>query len=127
MRGFSLYELMVVTAIFGLVATTIAGVTHAVHKAERASAAYVQDLAELRRAVVAVERDLRVATPDELRYALDSGVLTRDGRVVARRIASFQLEREGPVVTARIALLPRVEAATRTAEVTTSVRLRRTR
>ena len=126
--GFSLYELMIVTAVMGVVAAAIAGVTHAVHRADRVSAAYAEDLAELRRAVVAVERDVRAAASvEELRYALDDGVLTRDGRPVARRIGSFELTREGAVVTARIALLPRVEAATRTAVVETSVRLRGTR
>jgi prepilin-type N-terminal cleavage/methylation domain-containing protein len=126
--GFSLYELMIVTAVMGGVAAAIAGVTHAVHKADRASAAYAQDLAELRRAVVAVERDLRAAASfEELRYGLDGGVLTREGRVVARRIGGFRLEREGPLVTARIELLPRAEVPTRTAEVATTVRLRGTR
>lgn len=123
--GFSLYELMIVTAVFGLVAAAIAGLTHAVHRADRASAAYTEDLAELRRAVVAVERDLRAASSaDDLKYALDGGVLKRDGRPVARRIGSFEVRQDGDVATARIALQPRVEAATRTAVIETSVRLR---
>ncbi len=124
-KGFSLYELMIVTAVLGVVTAALAGVTHAVHRADRVSAAYVEDLTELRRAVAAVERDLRAASSiDDLRYALDGGVLKRDGEAVARRIATFELTQEGAVATARIGLLPRTEAATRKALVSTSVRLR---
>lgn len=123
--GFSLYELMIVTAVLGGVAAALAGITHAVHRADRASAAYADDLAELRRAVTAVERDLRAARSiEDLRYALEDGVLRRGGAVVARRIGAFELTREGAVVTARIALSPRAEAATREAVIATSVRLR---
>lgn len=123
--GFSLYELMIVTAVLGGLAAALAGITHAVHRADRASAAYVEDLTELRRAVTAVERDLRAAASvADLRYVLDTGLLRRDGQVVARRIGTFEVTQEGPVATARIGLLPRAEAATRSAIVTTSVRLR---
>jgi prepilin-type N-terminal cleavage/methylation domain-containing protein len=123
--GFSLYELMIVTAVLGGVAAALAGITHAVHRADRASAAYVEDLTELRRAVAAVERDLRAAgSVADLRYALDAGMLRRDGQVVARRIGTFEVTQEGAVATARIGLLPRAEVATRSAVVSTSVRLR---
>jgi type II secretory pathway component PulJ len=123
--GFSLYELMIVTAVLVTVSGTLAGITHAVHRADRVSAAYAEDLAELRRAVVAVERDLRAAkTVADLRYTLGDGVLRRDGKVIARRIGTFEVTQEGAVVTARIGLLPRAEVATRDAVVSTTVRLR---
>lgn len=123
--GFCLYELMIVTAVLVTVTGALAGITHAVHRADRVSAAYVEDLTELRRAVVAIERDLRAARSiDDLRYALDGGALKRDGQIVARRIGMFELTQEGAVATARIGLLPRAEVATRSATVSTSVRLR---
>jgi hypothetical protein len=118
---------MIVTAVLGGLAATLAGITHAVHRAERVSAAYVEDLAGLRRAVALVERDLRAArSVEDLRYTLESGVLERDGAAVAR-IGAFEVTQEGAVATAWIGLLPRAEAATRPAVVTTSVRLRRAR
>ena len=124
--GFSLQELMIVTAVLALVATTVAALTGSLHRTDRVTAAYVEDLAGLRRAVVAVERDLREArSVDELRYELDGDVLRRDGKVVARRIGLFEVEQEQGVATARVGLRPRAEAATREAVVTTSVRLRR--
>jgi prepilin-type N-terminal cleavage/methylation domain-containing protein len=122
--GFSLYELMIVVAVLGTVVGTIAGITHAVHRADRVSAAYVEDLAGLRRAVVSVERDLRAARSlADLQYVLDLDVLKRGEAVVARRIGTFEIVQDGEVVTARIGLLPRAEAATREAVVETSVRL----
>lgn len=122
--GFSLYELMVVTALLVTVTATIAGITHAVHRADRVSAAYVEDLAGLRRAVATVERDLRAARSlDDLDYVLDLDMLLRGDEVIARRIGTFELMQEGGVVTARIGLLPRAEAPTRAALIVTSVRL----
>jgi len=122
--GFSLYELMVVTTVLVTMTGTIAGITHAVHRADRVSAAYVEDLAGLRRAVNSVERDLRAARSlEDLHYILDLDMLKRGEVVIASRIGTFDLTREGEVVTARIGLLPRAEQATRAAVVTTSVRL----
>lgn len=122
--GYSFYELMVVTALLVTVTGTIAGITHAVHKADRVSAAYVEDLAGLRRAVAAVERDLREArSVEDLDYVLDLDMLKRGDIVLARRIGTFELTQDGAVVTARIGLVPRAESPTREAVVVTSVRL----
>jgi hypothetical protein len=122
--GFSLYELMIVTALLVTVTGTIAGITHAVHRADRVSAAYVEDLAGLRRAVATVERDLRVARSlSDLHYVLDLDMLKRGDDVVARRIGTFELKEEDGIATARIGLLPRAEAPTRAATIVTSVRL----
>jgi hypothetical protein len=116
---------MVVVGVLAAVMATLAGLAHALHRADRTSAAYVQDLEGLRRAVVSVEGDLRAArSVDELRYRLVGDALKRDGRIVARRIARFELTQEGALATARIGLLPRTEAATRAAVVTTRVRMR---
>ncbi len=122
--GFSLYELMIVVAVLVTLTAAVAGITHAVHRADRVSAAYVEDLAGLRRAVTSVERDLRAARSlEDLRYVLDLDMLKRGEAVVARRIGTFELLQEGDVVTARIGLLPRAEAPTRAAVVVTAVRL----
>lgn len=123
-KGFSLYELMIVVAVLVTLTATLAGIAHAVHRADRVSAAYVEDLAGLRRAVASVERDLRAARSlEDLRYVLDLDMLKRGETLVARRIGTFELLQEGEVVTARIGLLPRAEAPTRGAVVVTSVRL----
>jgi prepilin-type N-terminal cleavage/methylation domain-containing protein len=122
--GFSLYELMIAVAVLGVITAAVAGIAHAVHRADRVSAAYVEDLSGLRRAVVSVERDLRAARSlADLRYVLDVDALKRGEAVVARRIRTFELVQAGEVVTARIGLLPRAEAPTREAVVVTSVRL----
>jgi type II secretory pathway component PulJ len=123
--GFSLQELMIVTGVLVSVMAAVGGLAHALHRADRVSAAYAEDLAGLRRAVTSVEHDLREArSVAELAYELDGDLLRRDGRVVARRIALFEVLAEGRVATARIGLRPRAEAATRAAVVTTCVRLR---
>lgn len=123
--GFTLQEVMIVTTLLGLVAGTVAALTGGLHRADRVTAAYVEDLAGLRRAVVAVERDLRGARSiADLRYELADDVLWRDRVVLARRIARFEVTEENGVATARVGLLPRAEAATREAVIMTSVRLR---
>jgi len=124
--GFTLQEVMIVTTLLGLVSATVAGLAAGLHRTDRVTAAYVEDLAGLRRAVAAVERDLREARSiAELRYELADDVLWRDRVVLARRIARFDVTEENGVATARVGLLPRAEAATREAVITTSVRLRR--
>jgi len=123
--GFSLQEVMIVTTLLGLVSATVAGLAAGLHRTDRVTAAYVEDLAGLRRAVAAVERDLREAQSiAELHYELADDMLWRDGVVMARRIGRFEVTEEHGVATARIGLLPRAEAATREAVITTSVRLR---
>jgi hypothetical protein len=116
---------MVVVAVLVTVVATVGGLAQALHRADRVSAAYAEDLAGLRRAVTSVERDLRAArSVGELAYELDGDMLRREGRVVARRIALFEVAEENGVATARIGLRARAEAATRAAVVTTSVRMR---
>lgn len=131
MKGFSLLELMIVTAVIALVAAGLGGVASTLHRTDRVTAAYVEDLAQLRRAVRAVERDLRASREvvyhrvDDVFYRLDDGRLLRDREVVARRIGLFEMTREGDLVTVRIGLQPRAHApAMRRPVVTTRVRLR---
>jgi prepilin-type N-terminal cleavage/methylation domain-containing protein len=131
MRGFSLLELMIVTAVIALVAASLAGVASTLHRTDRVTASYVDDLGQLRRAVRTVERDLRNSREviyhriDEVFYRLDNGRLLRDDEVVARRIGLFEMVREDDLVTVRVGLQPRAHVpAMRRPVVTTRVRLR---
>lgn len=131
MKGFSLLELMIVTAVIALVAASLGGVASALHRTDRVTAAYVEDLAQLRRAVRAVERDLRASREvvyhrvDRAYYRLEDGRLLRDRQVVARNIGLFEMTREGNLVTVRLGLEPRAHVpAARRPVLTTRVRLR---
>lgn len=125
--GFTLLELMIYIAVFAVFSTAIAGVAHSIHKSDRFSAAYVRDVGGLRRALRLVENDLRHAkSPDELDYELEDGVLSRDGKAIARNIALFDLEADGRLVTVTIALGQRADVPpARRPAITTRVRLRR--
>ena len=124
--GFTLYEVMVVTAVLGLVISTAAGLAYGLQRSDRFTAAYVSDVNGLRRAVRLVESDLRRARAlDELDYALEGSDLKRRGRIVARNIARFEVEREGRLVTVTIALGARADVPpSRRPAVTTRVYLR---
>ena len=133
MRGFSLLELMFVTAVIAMIAASLGGVASALHRTDRVTAAYVEDLAQLRGAVRAVERDLRASREviyhrvDNAFYRLDRGRLLRDDKVIARRIGLFEMTREGDLVTVRLGLAARAHVpAMRRPVVTTCVRLRNT-
>ena len=54
--GYSLAELMIVTTVLVGVTGTLAAVGHSLHRTDRVSAAYVDDITDLRRAVRMVER-----------------------------------------------------------------------
>jgi len=95
-RGFTLVELMVAVSVLGVVLATMGGVAATLHREERTSNAYVEDLAGLRRAVRAVEADLRLAaTTDDLDVRLEGGVLYRGGSVLARNVALFEVAEAG--------------------------------
>ncbi len=133
MRGFTLLELMIVTAVLAMIAASLGGVASALHRTDRVTAAYVEDLAQLRGAVRAVERDLRAAREvihhrvDDAYYRLDAGRLLRDDQVIARHIGLFEMTREGNLVTVRLGLEARAHVpAMRRPVVATCVRLRNT-
>ena len=112
--GFTLMELMVVIMLVGLVATICGTMTGALHRADRHTAAYVDDVGDLRRVVRALERDLRAAASvHELAYRLEDGRLLRDGHELARNIALFELDEANGLATARIGLAPRRDVASR--------------
>jgi len=107
-RGFTLMEVMIATALVAIVTGSLSLMAWSFHKIETTSRAYHDDLAGLRRAVQAVERDLRADSG--ARYELDGTTLRRDGAVVARRIAVFEVEHDGPLATIRLELAPRSTA-----------------
>ena len=97
--GFTLYELLVVTAMVVVTSGTMAGVAWTMHRTERHTAAYVADIHGLRRAVRVLDEDLRGAAHveghvvDGVRYRLEEGCLLRGERVLARNIAAFSMAR----------------------------------
>lgn len=127
--GFTFVEVMLYVVLFGAISTTVAGITHAIHRTDRATAAYVDDLDGLRRAIRLVENDLRHAkSVHALKWELKDGVLRRDGEEIARNIAAFDLDLDERFVTVTIAPGSRADVTpTRRPLVTTRVRLRRPR
>ena len=117
--------------VLTVAALAIGGVTEGIRREDRISAAYTRDVRGLRRALQAVEADLREAqtisghTIDGAAYRLDGDRLLRDGHELARNIAHFSIEREGELATVRIVLRRRSDRPSRRDGVITScVRLR---
>lgn len=100
-------ELGIVLVLFAVVTGISSGVIFTLHNSERRTRAYTDDVSELRRAVRAVEAELRANRGDTCH--LDAGVLRRGDRVLARRISRFEVKREGPLWVARIGLQSRSE------------------
>ena len=123
-RGFTLIELMVATALLAGVTAVIGALAFSIHHSERQTGAYVRDITELRRAVRAVERDLRAG--EGAAYRLEGHVLFRGDDVVARRIGLFEMRADGAWTESRIGLVPRRDVPTaERAAVTVRVRRRR--
>ncbi|MHC4954084.1 MAG: PulJ/GspJ family protein [Planctomycetota bacterium] len=104
-RGFTLMELCIVTLVASAVIGTSTGLVLSLHRSEQRTAAYTREVSELRRAVRSIERDLRAGNPAE--YRLENNDLFRGDALLARRIASFEVVREGALSTARVELMPR--------------------
>jgi prepilin-type N-terminal cleavage/methylation domain-containing protein len=138
-RGFTLLELVGSLALIASISVVAGGVAlHAKETTDLASS-YANDVAEVRRALGAVERDLRGAReawtrPDSLVAVTDSGCvswtladgsLMRDGAVLARNVAEFHSERRPDgCVRVTIRLGRRAANAARVATVSTSVLVR---
>jgi prepilin-type N-terminal cleavage/methylation domain-containing protein len=137
-RGLTLIELMISLVLIGAISVVIGGLALDAQHTGTLAAAYAQDVTETRRALDAVERDLRaatdvavtpfglVATTDgaHVAWTLDRGSLRRGDVVVARNIAAFDVRRDGACYVVSIALGHRAPNATRTARVEAVVRPR---
>ena len=121
-RGFTLMELMMVTVMMSAVTAISSGVIVTLHSSEKRTRAYVDDVNALRRAVRAVEADLRAGRSDTCK--LEDGVLRRGDVVLARRVETFDVRRDGGVFIARIGLATRAETGARQPVVTLRVRPR---
>ena len=95
MRGFSLYEVLIVMALIGYVAAIGGSMTASLHRTDRHTAVYVKDVTDLRHAVRTIERDLRAAkSVRDLDYRHEDESLLRGERVVARNIAVFEVSEQ---------------------------------
>lgn len=106
-RGFTLIELSVVLVLVAGVAGISSGMILTLRKSERRTRAYTDDITGLRRAVQAIEADLRADRSDTCQ--LVDGKLMRGETVLASRIDRFEIQREGAVWVARIGMKPRRE------------------
>ena len=95
---------------------------------------YESDVTATRRALDAVERDVRCASDvrvdahslvaGDVTWQLAAGALRRGDEIIARNVSAFETNRSDDLVNVTIELGRRSPDATRTARVTTSVRLR---
>ena len=82
-----------------------------IHRRDRETAAYAEDLAGLRRAVRTVQADLREArSVQDLEYRVDGHTLLREGQVLARNIELFTVKRVGKLAQVYISLAARSDA-----------------
>lgn len=124
-RGFTLMEVLIATAAFGATIFVATGLVTTIRSTESFSRAYGGDLRGLRRAVRAIETDLRTAAdPGEIDVRLEGDRLVRGGRVLARNVAAFEVTRDGPLARVRIALGSRCEGPRKRGEILFAVRLR---
>jgi Tfp pilus assembly protein PilE len=123
--GFTLIELMGWCALSAILLTSILSISTQLRISDRVAAEYVSDLTQCRRALHAVEWDVRCAkrvetTASSIRihsatrsidYVLENGVLTRTisgiTRIVGRRIHTLTAHQTGRTVAIQLTLLPR--------------------
>jgi len=138
-RGFTLLELMGSLALIGAVSVVAGGFAFHAKETTELGSLYAGDVAETRRALDAVERDLRgargvrpganslvvVTDAGDVAWKLDGHSLLRGDAVLARNVANFRAERRGAAcVDVTIELGHRAPHAARTARVATTVFLR---
>ena len=138
-RGLTLLELMGTLTLLGAVTLVAAALSFDAQRTHDLGAAYANDIAETRRALEAVERDVRcahevrvdgkavvVATDaGDVVWTLDGKALRRGSEVMARNIARFDTHRAARgVVDVRIELGRRSPDARASASVETTVAMR---
>ena len=108
-RGFTLIELCIVTLIATAVFGTSAAMITTLHRSEQRTGAYTREVSDLRRAIRALERDLRAldTAVSRANYRLDGDRLYRGDVLLARRISAFEIEQQGALRVARVELMPR--------------------
>ena len=126
LRGFTLIELMVVTATMVSVGGTFLTVAATLHREERLSAACAEDVREVTRALQAIEDAVRAARrPEDVDAELVGKELRVGGRPVARNVASFQVAWRDRRATVRLVLGARSDAPHRREAVLETVVYRR--
>jgi len=138
-HGFTLLELMVYLALLGVLTAAATPLLVASAADRRLGESLADDALALRRAADALERDLRCGRAlwigveqarlhdddGEVRWDLDRGVLRRRGPAgeseVLRRVAGFEIARDGACVRYAMTLEPRTVGATRRAHVAGAV------
>jgi len=133
-RGFTFFEMMASVGLIAAVSLVVGGLALGAERSRDLGAAYALDVADTRRALDAMERDLRAARDVRVdgstlvagaaTWTSDKTALRRGGVVLARNVAAFVARRDGDVVDVTITLGRRSPDAKRTASVSTSVRLR---
>ena len=99
-RGYTLAELMIVCAITVILMSVLGGMADSMYRTNRHSKKYTKELLDLRRTVRQLETDLRSGA--DVPYTLEGRTLHRDGKIVARNIGTFEIERDGRLTTVRI-------------------------
>jgi prepilin-type N-terminal cleavage/methylation domain-containing protein len=127
-RGFTLIELVVVTATMAAVGGTFLTVASTIHRDERHAAACAGDVQDLTRAVAVLEAAVREARgPEDVPARLAGTDLYLGARRLARNVASFEVSWGPRLATVRVALGPRSDAPGRRRAALESVVLRRPR
>jgi hypothetical protein len=141
-RGWTLVELTTSLALTSVIAVLVGGLMLGAEKARDLGGAYAQDVAESRRALDAIERDVRgardvrtaggtlvvTAADEHVSYAVAGRALTRttrgEERTLARNVAALRASRDGALVTVTLEFGRRDPNAARAAAVSTSARMR---
>jgi hypothetical protein len=110
-RGFTLIELVVVTATMVSVGGTFLTVASTLHREERLSAACAEDVREVTLAARALEDAVhRARRPEDVDAELVGRELRVDGRRVARNVAAFSIAWRDRRASIRLVLAPRSDA-----------------
>jgi hypothetical protein len=137
-RGFTLLELIGSLALVATTGLVSAALVLDAHRTRDLGDAYANDVTETRRALDAIERDLRgardvtidgthlvVATGEgDVTWDLDGKSLRRGEVVMSRNVAAFETKRDGDRVDVTLVLGARSEHSRSKASVATSVYLR---